>query len=162
METEICDNPISEIKYSPKYIPIESLIEYANKGLSYPEIGKLVGCSPENVCQRFKAIDYTPERLKDFKKNRADILAHLQSKLINNISEDDVQKAPLGTKVLAMCQLYDKERLERGQSTEIVDVQSISMDINELIDQCKQALVPQDIVQSSNQVTLEHDDNQAS
>lgn len=160
MDTETIEQPVIRINNtSNKFIPIESMIEYADKGLSYPEVATLVGCTPENVCQRFKAIGYTPERLKAFKKSRADILAHLQSTIINSISDAEIEKAPLGTKTLAFCQLYDKERLERGQSTEIVDVQSISLDINELIDQCKQALAPQDVVNISNQVTLEHDDN---
>ena len=159
MSTDTIDPPINQISNTaPKFIPIETLIEYANKGLSYPEVAKLVGCSPENVCQRFKTIDYTPERLKDYKKHRADILSHLGSQLINNISHEDIQKAPLGTKVLAYCQLYDKERLERGQSTEIVDLQSVSLDINQLIEQCK-AAIPQDIDNDSNMITIEHDND---
>jgi hypothetical protein len=150
MDTDTIEQPVNNITdtspTSPKFIPLELIIEYVNKDLNYHQVAKLVGCDPSNISRRLARIDYTPERLKAFKKSRADILAHVQSKLINSITDDEIEKAPLGTKTLAFCQLYDKERLERGQSTEILDVQAISLDINELIDQCKQALQPQDMV----------------
>jgi hypothetical protein len=45
-----------------KNIPIEVLIDYSSKGLSYSEIGKLAGCDKTNVYHRFKTIGYDPEQ----------------------------------------------------------------------------------------------------
>lgn len=57
------------------------------------------------------------KRLETFKKNRADILAAMQQKILKHVDEEKLKKTPAGSLVLAACQLYDKERLERNQST---------------------------------------------
>lgn len=58
-----------------------------------------------------------PQALEEFKKNRADILAEKQREIVAAMTTDKIEKASLGTLALAKCQLYDKERLERGLST---------------------------------------------
>lgn len=110
-------NPSAPIN---KNIPIELLIDYSSKGLSYSEIGKLAGCNSSNVYHRFKAAGYVPEHLKAYKDNRADVFSWWQSKILNSINEDDIKRAPLQSKVVAAGILYDKERLERGQAGQIL------------------------------------------
>jgi hypothetical protein len=46
----------------------------------------------------------------------------VQRRLLNNISQADIKKSGLRDKVVAVGILYDKERLERGQSTENVSI----------------------------------------
>ena len=116
--------------YAPKDIPIESIIEYKKKGMSTREIGKLVGCTHSNVVKRLQSISEDIDTLDSYKLHRADILAFNGRKLLNHITEEKLQKAPVGTLVLAACQLYDKERLERGESTH--NIASIHGDIQEL------------------------------
>ena len=48
---------------------------------------------------------------------------------------DRLKKAPAGSLVLAACQLYDKERLERGQSTANADMRVLSTTLQELEEQ---------------------------
>lgn len=68
----------------------------------------------------------THNLIHDYKSNRADIFAGLQHRLLQSITDEDIKKAPIGSRVLAAAQIYDKERLERGESTQnlhqIVDV----------------------------------------
>lgn len=130
------DDPVDTVyDSSNKYIPIEDIIEYCNKGLSYREIGELLGCSKQNISQRLDAIGYAPERLKNFHKNRADIFSFLQSKILNSIDEDAIQKAPLNLKVVSAGILYDKERLERGKSSQNISIVEVQGSIKELQDQ---------------------------
>jgi hypothetical protein len=66
------------------------------------------------VLQRYGLIQ---QNIKDYKSNRADVFAGLQHRLIKSITDEDIKKAPLGSRVLAVAQLYDKERLENDLST---------------------------------------------
>ena len=87
-----------------------------NHHLSYAQIGAIQGISKQAVHQRIKDLLPIPET-KVWQDHRADILAHLQLKLLSFIDDEKLKRTPVGSLVLAACQLYDKERLERGQST---------------------------------------------
>lgn len=95
--------------------------------LTTREIGAIVKCSHVNVAYVLKRYGINHERLKQFKSNRADILAGLQEKILNTLTPADIKKMPGGSRVLAACQLYDKERLERDLST--ANVASVMADI---------------------------------
>jgi hypothetical protein len=88
-----------------------------NPALSTSEIGKLVDCSHVNVIHVLRRYGLAKQEVNEYKDNRADILAGLQHRLIQSITTEDIKKAPLGSRVLAAAQLYDKERLEVGKTT---------------------------------------------
>ncbi len=117
-------------KHTPKLIPIEDIIYYVEKNLTYREIGEILDCTPENVCQRLKDANYTPERIERYKKNRANILAHIGSKIANkiniNLDVDVNNTKDVLNLALAHSKLYGDERLERGQATEIVDMSGLT------------------------------------
>jgi predicted DNA-binding protein YlxM (UPF0122 family) len=85
--------------------------------LSYQQIADIAGKSKQAIHSKIKKLLPT-EDTNIYKNQRADILANLQYKLLSSIDDKDIKKAPVGSRVLAACQIYDKERLERGQSTE--------------------------------------------
>jgi len=87
--------------------------------LTQAQIAKLHSIDDTTVCKILKQYNIDYKQTQDFIKNRADIFAGLQRKIIESISPEDLQKAPLQVKAMAMGVLYDKERLERGQATEI-------------------------------------------
>ena len=97
-----------------------------NHHLSYAQIAAIQGVSPQAIHQKIKALLPIPET-KVWIDNRADILAHIQMKLLSELDDDRLKKAPAGSLVLAACQLYDKERLERGMST--ANLASLTADI---------------------------------
>jgi predicted DNA-binding protein YlxM (UPF0122 family) len=85
--------------------------------LSYQQIADIQGVSKQAIHAALKELLPT-EETNVYKNQRADILANLQTKIIKSIDDADIKKAPFGSRILAMAQLIDKERLERGQSTE--------------------------------------------
>jgi len=97
-----------------------------NHHLSYKAIAAIQGVSPQAIHGRIKDLLPIPET-QVFIDNRADILAHTQLRLLKQLDDDRLKKAPAGTLVLAACQLYDKERLERGMST--ANLASLTSDI---------------------------------
>jgi hypothetical protein len=98
---------------APKNIPIDILIDYANKGLSYADIGKAVGCSHSNVIRRLDNFGYDKKAVDSFKSNRADIYAVYGRKILYSVTDSDIQKMAPRDRFMAMGILYDKERLER-------------------------------------------------
>jgi len=111
-----------------KNIPIEELAHlYQDKGLSHEQIGKVVGCTASNVTKRLQVAGIAS--LRHFKANRGDIFAATQGRILNSITDKDIKSASLLQRLTAIGILYDKERIERGLSTENI---SIHADIQEL------------------------------
>jgi hypothetical protein len=119
-------------KSRPKGIDHDLTIKMRKSGMSYNDIAKAQGCSRANIIQVLARYAINQEHVENFKKHRADILAGLQGRLLQSITPADIKKAPLGSKVLAVAQLYDKERLERGQSTTNIDVHVNVQKISEI------------------------------
>lgn len=112
------DNLPDTSKYRPKYTPISQVEALLKKGLSHTQIGKLLNISYVAVGRLIQRHGLDPVEDKHFKNNRADILASKQRLLINNITVSSVKKMAVRDNVVSFGILYDKERLERGLSTE--------------------------------------------
>ena len=96
-----------------------------NHKLSIPQIAKIQGVSKQAVHKRLQAFLPT-ETTKLYKDNRADILATAQLKIITQIDQPRLKKAGLRDLAVSAGILYDKERLERGQSTHNVSYNVIT------------------------------------
>ena len=115
-----------------KGIPIEKLEELRSKGLSYKQIGAIVGCSHVNVLMRLQSRAIDIDDVEVFKDNETLILNQLRHRLISNITDSEIKKAPLATKMMAYGIAYDKYRLETGQSTQNIDTHATQVNINQL------------------------------
>ena len=96
-----------------------------NHNLSYNRIAKIQGVTTQAVHQRLKQFLPTTET-ELFKNNRADILANTQLKIITQIDSPRLKKAGLRDLVVSAGILYDKERLERGLSSQNVSYNVIT------------------------------------
>jgi predicted transcriptional regulator len=104
-------------KQMNKGIPLSKVLDLKERGLSHTEIAKVLGCDRSNVSNRLKAYGATFERIEGHKKHRADILTHIQSKLLDGITPDKIKESSATQLITGMAILYDKERLERGKSS---------------------------------------------
>lgn len=87
-----------------------------NKQLSYADIAAIQHVSPQAIHKALKPLMPGPE-VRTFQDHRADILSGLQIKLLNQIDPQRLKKISVRDAVVSAAVLYDKERLERGQST---------------------------------------------
>ena len=106
------------IDYRSKCIPLEKIIELYQKGLTQVEIAKFFGCTKQAIHQRISPFKEDLEALPSFKSFRADVLAFHQRRILSRLTEDDLKKASGYQKVGMFGILYDKERLERGETTQ--------------------------------------------
>jgi hypothetical protein len=88
----------------------------------------MTGRSKQAVHQRLQPYKDAIENLPAFKENRADIFAIHQQRLLNSLTDDDIKRIPPGSRFTGVGILYDKERLERGESTANVSVLSSRLD----------------------------------
>ena len=111
-------------------IPISRIIQLRKRGNSYSEIGKILGCTKQNVELRLRPFKGEIEALESFKEQRADVLAVYQQKLLNSLTDSDIKRMPPGSRLTGFGILYDKERLERGQSTDNIAVEALIEDLH--------------------------------
>jgi hypothetical protein len=93
----------------------DTLIAIKSTGKSYREMAKITGISKDVINRKIKhllPIDATQQYIN----TRADILAEMQRKLLLQCDTERLKKMPAASAILAACQLYDKERIERGLS----------------------------------------------
>ena len=110
-------------------IDLSQAINLRIKGLSYQEIADYFGVRKQSVHEALQpyAIQ-TAGSLEAFKQHRADILAGRQMECLQLLTADDIKKASPRDKAIIFGTLYDKERLERGQSTSNVSLLSRLID----------------------------------
>jgi hypothetical protein len=80
-------------------------------------IAEKVNTTKQNVHQVLERYGIAANRLEDWKKHRADIIAGKAEAILSSIDDDAIKAMPAGQKLMGFGILYDKERLERGQST---------------------------------------------
>ena len=100
----------------PSVDPSAALKLKIDHHLSYSQIAAIQGVTKQAVHQRIKDLLPIPET-RVYQDHRADILANLQLKLLSHLDERRLKKASAYQLVGSAGLLYDKERLERGQST---------------------------------------------
>jgi len=106
-----------------KKIDLEKAIELRLKGVALEDIGVRFGVSRQAVHKALKPyLDGDDIDLETWKQRRADILAHKQAVTLSKLNPADIEKASPRDKAVIFGVLYDKERLERNQSTSNVSV----------------------------------------
>jgi len=94
----------------------------ADAGTPYRKIQEATDVSLGTISKVVREFELDKPLVDSYKKNRADILAHDQLVYRSHITEDKLKKASAKDLELMRCMAYDKERLERDESTENVSV----------------------------------------
>jgi len=105
----------------PEKINLEKALELRLKAVSYNDIARFFGCSKAAVIERLRPYLATEDiDVEVYKNNRADILAHKQVSVLAEMTPAKLAQASAKDLSITYGVLYDKERLERGQSTQNV------------------------------------------
>ena len=129
----------------PKLDRKQAIILKTQNGLSYEQIGALQGISKQAVHEAIhkdiKAFIADQEVTKSYKEHRADILAGLQVKTLTNLDDTRLKAASALQLVTATGILYDKERLERGQTSANIGVAvGLSSELQDALDKLVQRI----------------------
>ena len=113
----IADLPDLPRDLRPKKIDLTKAIQLRAKGLTYQEIADYFGASKQATHEALRPYITEQGNLQAYKVNRADILASKGMELLRSMTDDDIKKMAPRDRLMGFGILYDKERLERGQST---------------------------------------------
>lgn len=95
----------------------EALHLKLDHGLTYQEIAEMSGTTKQAVHQAIAPLIGNMKEVEEFKGKRADIFANKQKELLLALDDAKVKNMAGRDLVVAAGILFDKERLERGQST---------------------------------------------
>lgn len=94
----------------------------SNPKARHEDIAKVVDVERSTVTRILARYGLEKRNIDDYINNRPEILAGLQDKILQSITIDDIKKVPAAQRTMMYGILYDKERLERGQSTDNIGV----------------------------------------
>ena len=124
---------VSQVKPTSRLnLTTHQMVELRKLGWTNTQISKVAGITDVAVYYRLKRWSVTCADVDTFKSNRAEILTGLQERFVNSISDNDLARTPVGSRIQAVSQLHNMERLERGQSTANVAVRQIDDSIEAL------------------------------
>lgn len=133
MDTAIAEPPTKRKASRRKPINEERVVDLHNVGLTNAEIGKTQGVSQWTIMRFLEDVEKDFNGIETFKKHRADIFARigaqnldLQRKLLDKLNTEGILNALTPSQIASLTfalnsqhgTIYDKERLERGQSTQ--------------------------------------------
>ena len=102
-----------------KKVVVKSLVD---AGMPYRKIQEITSVSPASITNIVREFEANKELVEYYKKNRGDILAHDQMLYRSYITPEKLEKASARDLETMRAIAFDKERLERGQTTENVGV----------------------------------------
>ena len=127
---------IVKIDTKPKYIPIEDIVKLIEvNGHSQTEAAKILNCTKQAISARCKKHGITPNGVKAYIANKADMIAFKGRMVLNSLTPSDLHKASGYQKVGMYALLNTHYRLETDQSTH--NLANIHADIEAIRGQIK-------------------------
>jgi hypothetical protein len=119
-------NPLPEV-HPPlaSIVPDGTFRDLVARGLSIAQISRELEISSNAVSRRLDKLNLRTEQQKaveDYKRRKADIFATYQMDILGGITPEKIEAAGVDTLTRSFSLLYDRERLERGLSTENLDL----------------------------------------
>lgn len=122
---ELIANVKGKVNKSPKKgskAPLIIKMKRDNPNMTDAEIARIADCDRSNVTRTLQRYGIDTVATDDYKSRRADVFAGLQQRILQSITDEAIKKTPAIQLVTAASILYDKERLERGESTQNISV----------------------------------------
>ncbi len=116
-------------------IPIEKLLEYRKKNLTYEEIAALTGKCRQTVSNLIHKADL--DGLDTFEANRDKVFASKQREIVNSLTDAKIKDMSGLQLITGAAILQDKIQVIRGQATVIIDHRVMVLDLNRAIDQLR-------------------------
>ena len=139
LSPKIADNQDGRLKKS-KPISMVKVVELRNQGLSFKQIGTLLGYAGAycfRVYQKFNELLPRPEILEAYSHNRIDLLNSTELLMLENLHDrDKLKDASLNNVAYSLGQVSNLRRLEAGQSTSNVGI-SIEAKLSKALDRSK-------------------------
>lgn len=107
--------------YMGKHLDIDTdvLLDFGEMGLTIKEQAGEIGCSPQTVSNRIAKIQQEQGILMKYRPLQSLQLTSIQAKILEAITPDKIEQAPLRDLVFAFKILKDKEQVMEGKPSDI-------------------------------------------
>ncbi len=133
-----------------KRVDAGKAFELRMKGLAYVDIAKLFGVSKQAVHSRlkqFRSCLDNPESIQVYEENVDKLLSAAQVKQLEaSLDNDKLKAASTLQNATAFGIFFDKQRLIRGQSTQIIEKYDLTSDERETLRTLEARIINQDVV----------------
>jgi len=105
----------------PKQLDIDTdvLLDFGEMGLTIKEQAEEIGCSPATISNRIAKIQQEQGILMKYRPLQSLQLTSIQAKILEAITPDKINQAPLRDLVFAFKILKDKEQVLEGKPSDI-------------------------------------------
>jgi len=100
-------------------IDTDVLLDFGDMGLTIKEQADEIGCSPQTISNRIAKIQQEQGILMKYRPLQSLQLTSIQAKILEAITPDKIEQAPLRDLVFAFKILKDKEQVLEGKPTDI-------------------------------------------
>ncbi len=132
-------------------IDTEVLLDMNEKGLTFKEQAEELGCSPTTISNRIAKIQQEQGILMKYRTLQSLQLTSIQAKILESITPEKIDQAPLRDLVVAFKILKDKELVVDGKPSEIKGLVSylIKMEREQLVlSQAEEVIVEGEVEES--------------
>lgn len=133
-------------------IDTEVLLDLNEKGLTFKEQAEELGCSPSTISSRIAKIQQEQGILMKYRTLQSLQLTSIQAKILESITPEKIEQAPLRDLVVAFKILKDKELVTDGKPSEIKGLVSylIKMEKEQLaLSQAEEVIVEGEVEETS-------------
>ena len=117
-------------KIKPHPVSLSKVADLRARGFSLSEIGKQVGISKQAVSQLLHRYGLDIKRVESFRKGKALVLHGRQERLIAGITDEDIKKTDVWSRLIAFGVAFDKTQLVENKPTANLAGQFTQMDIS--------------------------------
>lgn len=117
----------------------KAIKQRTDQKLTIREIAAIQGV-PKSTIHKALQNPETKADLATYKEYRADVFASKQVEVINQLDTEKLQQASALQLITGLGILYDKERLERGQASAIIDVRAAVFTLDSKLSQLQDML----------------------
>ena len=116
----------------PTKIPLALVIAELKSGKTVKQIATTYDVTPETVWGMMRRQGFSIRSLQAYQATKADLLAFRQSQVLEAMDHEKITQASLRDQATTFNILHNAERLERGQSTNNINVASLNMELAEV------------------------------
>jgi len=128
--TDVAKSCTDVAKHEPS--PLDKLLAYRQKGLSYADIGKLVGVTAQSIHARIKEFDDLMPLADYYRQNKTRWLDFLQSQILASLTREELKSMAVRDRILCYGILFDKARIASGEDVLKIDIRMLTGDLEEI------------------------------
>jgi hypothetical protein len=123
---------VEKVEAAPTPPSLSVIYAALKSGARASDIAKLCGVTEKELTEVIRKYQLDPTAIQAFKKERGEMLANVQRRIVESIDPEVIERASLRDRATAFNVFHAAERLTEGKSTANLAVEALTMEYDEL------------------------------